>query len=312
MDAYYSVRHYSDPQDHAQSLLNFDQEYVQVEKGPFRSALMQAELGGLCVYAESVDRGIVERTHLEAGCVALGWRMRAGATPGFANRQIAPSSGGLLRGGQDWMLDLQPGTEMCGITMPADEFDRLAEPLGVSVLHQRHALIRPSDRALATMQWCLSQIEHQAPRMANADVRASLRDHLLESVFQAFCEAEPPRRPDVTRLAYHQVVKRSQELALASPDRPPSVLELCAELRVSRRTLQNSFVHVIGQPPSSYLRCLRLGRVRRLLRTSPAEALSVGDAAARWGFFHLGHFANDYRRLFGELPSQTARLPGEH
>ena len=31
----------------------------------------------------------------------------------------------------------------------------------------------------------------------------------------------------------------------------------------------------------------------------------VQDIAARWGFWHLGHFVTDYRRMFGELPSQT-------
>jgi AraC-like DNA-binding protein len=33
----------------------------------------------------------------------------------------------------------------------------------------------------------------------------------------------------------------------------------------------------------------------------------VNEIAARWGFDHAGNFAADYRRLFGELPSQTLR-----
>ena len=35
--------------------------------------------------------------------------------------------------------------------------------------------------------------------------------------------------------------------------------------------------------------------------------LPISDAAARWGFIHLGHFANAYKAQFGELPSTTAR-----
>jgi transcriptional regulator GlxA family with amidase domain len=31
--------------------------------------------------------------------------------------------------------------------------------------------------------------------------------------------------------------------------------------------------------------------------------------AVRWGFFHLGSFSADYRRMFGEGPSETQR-PG--
>jgi AraC family ethanolamine operon transcriptional activator len=31
----------------------------------------------------------------------------------------------------------------------------------------------------------------------------------------------------------------------------------------------------------------------------------VHEIARRWGFWHIGEFAADYRRLFGELPSQT-------
>ena len=37
---------------------------------------------------------------------------------------------------------------------------------------------------------------------------------------------------------------------------------------------------------------------------------SVQDTAARWGFWHGGQFADDYRRQFDELPSQTLRLRG--
>lgn len=36
-----------------------------------------------------------------------------------------------------------------------------------------------------------------------------------------------------------------------------------------------------------------------------ADMATINEAAQRWGFWHAGEFAADYRLLFGELPSQT-------
>ena len=33
--------------------------------------------------------------------------------------------------------------------------------------------------------------------------------------------------------------------------------------------------------------------------------MKVADVANEWGFWHMGGFAADYRKLFGELPSTT-------
>jgi AraC family ethanolamine operon transcriptional activator len=78
---------------------------------------------------------------------------------------------------------------------------------------------------------------------------------------------------------------------------------LVSALDVSRRTLQYAFQEALGINPASYLRVERLNRVRRAL----GNAQSVTEAATRFGFWHFGHFATEYRTLFGELPSETFR-----
>ncbi|MFV2073945.1 MAG: helix-turn-helix domain-containing protein, partial [Thermoanaerobaculales bacterium] len=45
---------------------------------------------------------------------------------------------------------------------------------------------------------------------------------------------------------------------------------------------------------------------RRALRSATQPTL-VTDVANSWGFWHMGQFAADYRRQFGELPSETLR-----
>jgi len=65
---------------------------------------------------------------------------------------------------------------------------------------------------------------------------------------------------------------------------------------------------VLGISPKRYLRLVRLNGVRRDLKSRAHEArVKVQDVAARWGFSHMGHFSQDYKALFGELPSETRR-----
>ncbi len=42
-----------------------------------------------------------------------------------------------------------------------------------------------------------------------------------------------------------------------------------------------------------------------MLATTEPGGMTVSDAGLHWGFWELGRFAGQYRRLFGELPSET-------
>lgn len=72
------------------------------------------------------------------------------------------------------------------------------------------------------------------------------------------------------------------------------------------RTLHRVFQQSRGRTPMQELRQIRLARVRQALLHDAAPA-SVTATALRWGFTHLGQFAQDYRRAFGEKPSDTLR-----
>ena len=83
--------------------------------------------------------------------------------------------------------------------------------------------------------------------------------------------------------------------------------EQLAELTgISLRTLYNSFRKFRGVSPMRYLRDLRMEKVRQeLLDTSRLR--NVTSVATRWGFFELGRFAAEYRKRYGESPSDTLK-----
>ena len=86
-----------------------------------------------------------------------------------------------------------------------------------------------------------------------------------------------------------------------------TVADVCEAVGVSWATLDRVFRRHVGQSPKRYIRSLRLQRVRQELLQDRASR-PIADIANRWGFWHLGQFARDYRKQFQELPSDTARL----
>jgi len=91
--------------------------------------------------------------------------------------------------------------------------------------------------------------------------------------------------------------------AHADADLTPEVLARVG--CVSVRTLHAAFQDQLGESPMSYVRRIRLGRVRAELLAADPRTTRVTDVAMRWGFFHQSRFAQQYRRQFDELPSGT-------
>jgi transcriptional regulator GlxA family with amidase domain len=96
------------------------------------------------------------------------------------------------------------------------------------------------------------------------------------------------------------------------PEQPGNTSSLARRVAVSGRSLQEGFQRSIGVPPMRYLRELRLDRVHDDLLAADPYSVSVGQAAGRWGFYHLGRFAAAYRDRFGQAPLHTLHCSRTH
>lgn len=73
----------------------------------------------------------------------------------------------------------------------------------------------------------------------------------------------------------------------------------------SPRTLSNYYRNLYGISPMRYFKLLRFNHVRRALRNSGPAKKTVSDIAADHGFWHMGHFSEQYRDFFGETATET-------
>lgn len=97
------------------------------------------------------------------------------------------------------------------------------------------------------------------------------------------------------------------DLIECHPEWEHTTASLARAAGVSVRALQRSFQKHLNTSVMAHLKSIRLRRVRDALRAAEPDAVTVTEIAGRWGFTHPGHFANAYRRHFGENPSRTLR-----
>lgn len=101
-------------------------------------------------------------------------------------------------------------------------------------------------------------------------------------------------------------VRRAVDYILAHAYEDIAVQDVARAAGIGLRTLQQSFRKVLQTSPQEYIKAARLHGARREIE-DPHSEHSVEEIARKWGFANRGHFAAQYRRLFGELPSETRR-----
>ena len=114
------------------------------------------------------------------------------------------------------------------------------------------------------------------------------------------------RRSDSSR-PQEDIVERAEAYLRAHMGMPVSIWRVSRYVGLSERGLRNAFYRVRGTSPTRYMRAKRLESVRRALRDRSTPRLTVTDVAVHYGFYQLGRFAAEYRKAFGEVPSDTLK-----
>jgi AraC-like DNA-binding protein len=145
------------------------------------------------------------------------------------------------------------------------------------------------DRALVTRE--LAMLLGHEP---DGPVAFDFALHLTRTRTAGLRHGHSPFRPRHLRYALGYI-----EAHLAGP---MTLGDIAQAAGCSARTLNDTFQEHFSVSPMSRVRQLRLDRAHADLLDG---AVSVTEAACRWGFPHLGRFSGAYYERFGELPSQT-------
>ncbi|MDN7179401.1 helix-turn-helix domain-containing protein [Caballeronia sp. SEWSISQ10-4 2] len=304
----------ADVHDHSSAVSGWEQVYRQITPGRFQSTLVQASSSDFHFFRESTNRRVAQQGIAPTGQSSIAVPLYAPLVGTFQGQRLDGYALLLLGAGEEFRFHTPESTHFTGISVPTDAMDELVSVVvGESCARQmKQNVLRLGDEQGVMLRERLAPFLDAAERNAGAFAHPSaakgFRDELISVLFSLLESATGEPRRDLTHATYSDIVRRCERIVQENTEQPITVLDLCRALRCSRRTLQTSFQRIANVTPVEYLRSIRLNAVHRLLRSTSANDLLVGDAAARWGFTHLGYFAREYRDLFGELPSQTLRL----
>ena len=303
----------------AAALGRWDLELQQLGRGPFLGELHRVQVGGISVLRLDVNRVIQARGANGPGGYVFSPVLPANASATWRGRRLKP--GQINVNTPSSVVDHLTSADYSLLSLDVDveALQTSAEVLCGLDLGERLAArkaLSPGPKAFAALEASLRQLlvdarAHptlfESPGACKAVEQTCVR-RLLRAITSAGLVGGAP----VTVGNREPLVRRAEELMLAHLDQPLHVEEICAELEVSERTLRYAFHDLFGLSPMAYFKAKRLNAVRHQLKRAGPEALSVHAIAERWGFEHTGGFAADYRRLFGELPSEAlgASLPG--
>jgi AraC-like DNA-binding protein len=313
-------RQFHDLDEMAAAILHADVEFVPLATpAQMNSRLMRLDLDE----SASLQIGEIDVPHLahavsHTGVYQLGMPLASTAPLVWNGHAVERGQALLYRPGSEMQATV-PVPDRCAMfTVPLARFQRTMVTLWGTELPrfpENCRVARPTAFAGAQLTDTIDRVQRVAREdpgsLSSPEARRALTEQLLGLTVQAL-EGLPdrPAERERTLLSHSRIVGKAEEFMRARLALPLYVADLCQATGVSERTLRSAFRNVYGVGPNRFLKLRRLNQVRRVLQRAGAGTL-VSEVATRHGFWDLGRFAGDYRRLFSESPSQTLRRSEE-
>ena len=287
--------------------------YQQLSAGVYEGRIVHASPPGLHLTQETLSKAARQQGSLFDDCVGLSLARSPVGVCRF-HGQLADANVVMAGLGQELDLTTPDDCELLAILMPRTNFmgmlrqwhPRVAEKVSTGPVTLR---VPPGQAGhlRGLMQGLLRVLADQPPE-GHLAVR-QVQDALVLA-WQDTLSSQSEECSDAwMRQNRHALVKQACQHVRDSLHHQhmqlPTMLELCKALGSSPRKLEYCFRDVLGMSPARYLRLMRLNGAHQELVYRSDDKVTVQEVAMRWGFWHLGAFAGDYKRMFGRLPSQT-------
>lgn len=303
---------FSDCDAFKDALKHEDAEITQIRAGSFFNTVSLVPL---------------EQMVFRYGTKSTPWIACGTAAPGHVsllvdlNYRIFPTANGIRQESGPLVQLYGGGSEHCSMALDRGEYALVPIPnqvlesalrgLGIECMPAeagRFTALRPESDSFRMLLDTIESLRRGAgmtPEMfLSEEVRRTAESELLTRLALVIGAAEPSHGMGhcIDRM---KVFGKARAFLHERSDTPVYLAELCAATGVPERTLRHIFHSILAVSPLRYLQLRRMRQAHLALQQADKRDLSVKQIALASGFWEFGRFAVEYKRMFGESPSET-------
>lgn len=305
-------RHLRDSDELVGAFQKWEGSIMQVSRGSFRGSLALAAGPNLRAFSAVTNQALLTRGDADCDCVTFIPVTRKNESTRWRSKYL--DRGSLLIKGSEigYHNQTEPNSRISGLIVRK------------KLVAEAVAILAPDNARQDWTTWLALQPDHRATLdlERRIDGLMSLKKGQGQSAFlqndeagimRVLCEALTTADGDSLEVRPHNRAKLVSQATSYMHERltkPVTAMDLCSAFGVSDRLLRVAFNEAHGMGPLSYFRVMRLNAVRAALRAKRGRDETVARILATVGVTRPAAFAGEYRRHFGELPSETLGVRG--
>ncbi|WP_448107619.1 helix-turn-helix domain-containing protein [Pseudomonas azerbaijanoccidentalis] len=298
----------------ANSLSEWQQEYLQISPGQFVGSVTEISVGVVQIFREVMNQAVDQHGQTLPGKFALGIPIALRGHGYWCGKALdCIDSVFFLRPDSELKFKTPGYSDIYGASVdveafrkysPDDEFDDKR----VIALTKEVSSLAPEKCAAFRRGFDIffRAVEANPLILESATARKQLTFDIMQLLLGMTADLPVSKKSHAEQFIHRHVVDSARNYILSRKSEALTVTDLCEGLRTSHRSLHYAFNKVLGISPVTYLRYIRLNGVRAELVSSDKPTL-ISQVAANWGFWHMGMFSVYYKHLFGERPSETLK-----
>ena len=301
----------TDLSDLMNNIFDWKLDFRQLDRGKFTGELFQIGNEQIHVTYSKVNRKIEMKVNAPKGKISFGIPKVPTSTIIWNDHKFEERRIQTYKPFAEVSAVTPPGFETYLISISENLFEKMAHAIDDSnqiFLNIENQSLKSNDDAINKMHDFLdilrSSCDEDNFELTDNQLEMVIENEIPERLLDLISSAVPFKlKPSSAQKSF--AIEKFSEYMNEFTDERLTILEFCIKTGISKRTLELAVKDKFNTSPKNYIITKRLDHVRKLLKTSNASTTKIVDVANRFGFWHMGQFAKDYKLMFGELPSDT-------